>query len=91
MRGKVGVLKAPPPADVEHKDQMEIVTRAHPLHHLVEGGATLGVQAALAAVRKLVDDLDIVLGREAAHVVLLDFDRVFLPDFRRVAVIRDGA
>jgi hypothetical protein len=69
--GQVGVLESPPTADIQHQHEVEVIARPHPLHHLVESGSAFGVQAALAAVGKLVNDFDVVLLGERDDVVLL--------------------
>lgn len=89
--GQVHVLEPAPATHVEHEDLLEVILCLHPAHHLGEGGPALGIQAALATVGKLLDDLQAVLGGEGPDVVLLDLDGVLLADLGAVAVVGDGS
>ena len=88
---QIDILKAAPAADVQAEDVLEVVPLLDPLvHHLGEGGPAFGVQARLAGVGELLDDLDAVLLGPFADLVPLNGDRVLLPVLGRVAIVGHG-
>jgi hypothetical protein len=81
---QVNILEPAPARNVEAKDVLEVHPLLNPLlHHLGERWSALRVQARLAGVRKLVNDLDAVLLGPFANLVALNGDRVLLPVLKR--------